>query len=308
MRPVECNGVTGMPEPDRPGCPETGFDPLAVIHGRRTRARPPGAGPPVARAAPWMALALTMLVAHPAPADTEAPRVSVFAAASLADALQEAADLFTDRTGHEVSLSFAGSAALARQIMLGAPADLYLSADPAWTDALEAEGLVEPGGRRDLFGNRLVLIGHGADGPAPVSPEGLDLAAVLGDGRLAIGLVEAVPAGRYGKAALEQAGLWEVAETRLAQTDNVRAALALVASGAAPAGIVYATDARAEPRVHVIAEFTADSHPPIVYPLADLAGADGPAENALFAFLASEDAAAIFEAHGFEILPRGTDR
>jgi molybdate transport system substrate-binding protein len=92
-----------------------------------------------------MALALTMLVAHPAPADTEAPRVSVFAAASLADALQEAADLFTDRTGHEVTLSFAGSAALARQIMLGAPADLYLSADPAWTDALEEEGLVEPG-------------------------------------------------------------------------------------------------------------------------------------------------------------------
>jgi hypothetical protein len=149
-----------------------------------------------------------MLVAHPAPADTEAPRVSVFAAASLADALQEAADLFTDRTGHEVSLSFAGSAALARQIMLGAPADLYLSADPAygptrWRRRARRTGRtprpVRQPPRPDWPWGRTARPGQ--------APEGLDLAAILGDGRLAIGLVEAVPAGRYGKAALEQSGL-----------------------------------------------------------------------------------------------------
>jgi molybdate transport system substrate-binding protein len=248
---------------------------------------------------------LSILPPHRAHGEPTGQGVTVFAAASLAEALQDAAARFTAETGHAVTLSFAGSAALARQITLGAPADLYLSADPAWTDALEEAGLLEPDGRRDLLGNRLVLIGHGADGAPPVAPDDLDLEAILGTGRLAIGLIEAVPAGRYGKAALEHSGLWDVARTRLAQTDNVRAALALVASGAAPAGIVYATDLRAEPRVHVLAEFPAESHPPIVYPLADLAGADGPAENAFFAFLMGETAAAIFEAHGFDVLAEG---
>jgi molybdate transport system substrate-binding protein len=251
-----------------------------------------------------MALALTMLVAHPAPADTEAPRVSVFAAASLADALQEAADLFTDRTGHEVSLSFAGSAALARQITLGAPADLFISADPAWADTLEDAGLVEPGRRHDLLGNRLVLVGTGPDGPPPEPLETIDLDAILGDGRLAIGLVEAVPAGRYGRAALQSVGLWDGVQDRLAQTDNVRAALALVAVGAAPVGLVYATDARAEPRVHVMAHIAPDTHPPILYPLVDIAPEDHPAENAFHDFLTGPMAASIFAEHGFDIVPQ----
>jgi len=229
-------------------------------------------------------------------------RVTVFAAASLADALTEAAQVFEEDTGHEVVLSFAGSAALARQIMLGAPADLYLSADPLWADALSEADLVEPLGRVDLLSNSLVLIGHGAEVPDPVPPEELDLARVVGSGRLAIGLIDAVPSGRYGRAALEATGLWPFAEPRLAQTDNVRAALALVATGASPAGIVYGTDARAEPRVHVLSHFPEGSHPPITYPLVDLANADGPGENALFAYLRGPEAAAIFEAHGFDVL------
>jgi molybdate transport system substrate-binding protein len=148
---------------------------------------------------------------------------------------------------------------------------------------------VEPGGRRDLLGNRLVLIGHGADGPAPGLARDLDLDAVLGDGRLAVGLVEAVPAGRYGKAALEQAGLWEVAQKPVWRRPTTCARRWRWSPRARrPAGIVYATDARAEPRVHVIAEFTADSHPAHRLPACRSRGADGPAENALFAFLASE--------------------
>jgi molybdate transport system substrate-binding protein len=271
---------------------------------------PDRTSPPASRQRPWRgaalgALALLCLVAPPpARAADPADTVLLFAAASLADALGEVAELFEDRTGHSVTLSAAGSAALARQILLGAPADLFISADPEWADVLEEGDRVEPGQRVDLLGNTLVLIGHGATGPPPAPPETLDLDLVLGSGRLAISLTDAVPAGRYGRAALQATGLWPAAEHRLAQTDNVRAALALVATGAAPAGIVYATDALAEPRVHVLARFPETTHPPIVYPLVDLAGRDGAAENALYDLLTGPEAAAIFEAHGF-LVPAG---
>jgi molybdate transport system substrate-binding protein len=247
----------------------------------------------------------TALAAPTAIAAQDGPqRVVVFAAASLADALTEAAEAFEAQTAHHVTLSFAGSAALARQIMLGAPADLFISADPIWADALEEAGLVEVGRRHDILANRLVLIGSGPDGPPPQALDVLDLDAILGDGRLAIGLVEAVPAGRYGRAALQSVGLWDGVQDRLAQTDNVRAALALVAVGAAPVGLVYATDARAEPRVHVMAHIAPDTHPPILYPLVDIAPEDHPAENAFHDFLTGPMAASIFAEHGFDIVPQ----
>ncbi len=242
---------------------------------------------------------VSALGASPASSDQAPDQIVVFAAASLSNALHDVATLFEDATGHQVTISAAGSAALARQITLGAPADLYVSADPVWVDTLEAADLTEPGQRVNLLTNRIVLIGHGADGPAEVPPSTLDLDEILGEGRLAIGLIDAVPAGRYGMAALQEAGLWATAQNRLAQTDNVRAALALVATGAAPAGIVYETDARAEPRVHVLSRFDPTTHPPIVYPLVDLSGTDGEAENALFEFLTGPEATAVFAAHGF---------
>jgi molybdate transport system substrate-binding protein len=279
---------------------------------RAAGARAAGARAARARAARGRVLSVAVLltsiaIAPPAPAVASPPdTVIVFAAASLADALTEVAEAFEAETDHSVTLSFAGSAALARQITLGAPADLFISADPAWADTLEDAGLVEPGRRHDLLGNRLVLVGTGPDGPPPEPLETIDLDALLGEGRLAVGLVEAVPAGRYARAALQSAGLWDVAQARLAETDNVRAALALVAIGAAPAGIVYATDASADPRVHVLAHIEPDTHPDITYPLVDLSATDGPGEDALYDFLKGGSAAAIFEAHGFDVLPPRT--
>lgn len=255
-------------------------------------------------------LATAWLCLAPSASRADANPVLVFAAASLSGALTEVAETFDALTGSDIVLSFAGSSSLARQILLGAPADLFLSADAHWADAVETAGRAEPDGRVALLANRLVLIAHGGDteagGAATVEPDTLtpafDLEAALGDGRLAIGLVEAVPAGRYGAAALRAMGFWDLAADRLAQTDNVRAALALVATGAAPVGIVYATDAAAEPRVLVLGAFPEDSHPPIVYPLLDLTGRDGPEENAFFAYLTGPAAREIFLRHGFTVL------
>ncbi len=188
--------------------------------------------------------ALTLLLATPARAD----ELVVFAAASLKTALDAVTTAFAEATGTEVAVSYAGSSQLARQILLGAPADVVLSANTDWMDELDTAGRLEPGSRRALLGNRLVLVAHGA-GAAPVEltdPAALDTR--LGAGRLAMALVEAVPAGIYGRAALVELGLWERVAERVAQSDNVRAALALVATGAAPLGLVYASDARAEPR------------------------------------------------------------
>ena len=244
------------------------------------------------------ALVLLAAMASPAAAD----EVTVFAAASLADALAEVEAGFEAATGHAVTVVAAGSSALARQIREGAPADVFVSASTDWMDAVEADGLVEPGTRVDLLGNRLVLVAAGT-GAAPVDiGPGLDLAALLGDGRLAMALVDAVPAGVYGKAALETLGLWEAVEGQVAQADNVRAALAFVATGEAPFGIVYATDAVAEPRVSVVGTFPEDSHPPIIYPAAALAGRVGPAEAAFMAFLRGPEARAAFLRQGFSVL------
>ena len=245
-------------------------------------------------------LALIVTTAMPAHADDRP--VTVFAAASLTTALTQIAERFESETGIDVVLSFAGSSALARQIESGAPADIFISANPGWMDRIEQAGLVEPGSRHDLLGNELVLIAHGGNA-APVTLDAqTDLAAELGQGRLAMALVDAVPAGIYGKAALETLGLWDKVAGQVAQTDNVRAALALVAAGAAPFGVVYASDAVAEPRVSVVARFPAETHPPILYPLADLANRDTAEESAFVDYLSGPDARAVFEAQGFSVL------
>ncbi|MCA0869951.1 molybdate ABC transporter substrate-binding protein [Seohaeicola saemankumensis] len=228
--------------------------------------------------------------------------LTVFAAASLKTALDEVADRYSDRTGTRLRLSYAGSSALARQIQQGAPADLFFSANPGWMDVLEADGLLAPASRRDLLSNRLALIaGPGARTDLPRIAPGADLRGALGDGRLSMALVNAVPAGIYGKAALQSLGLWDQVADRLAQSDNVRAALRLVALGETPLGVVYATDAAAEPKVRVIGLFPPDSHPPIRYPVAIIAGADRPQARDFLAFLSGPQAGALFAAHGFTL-------
>ena len=224
--------------------------------------------------------------------------ITVFAAASLKGGLDEAAAAWTKDSGERVRLSFAGSSALARQIGQGAPADIYISASPDWMDAVESEGLLVANTRRDLLRNELVLIGAEGAEPISLTPDA-DLAALLDNGKLAMALVEAVPAGIYGKTALQALDLWPAVEGNVAQADNVRAALALVAWGEAPLGVVYATDASAEPKVSVIARFPPTAHPPIVYPAALIEGATEGAA-AFLDFLSSTEGASFFLARGFQ--------
>lgn len=235
------------------------------------------------------------------PLAASAGQITVFAAASLKTALEEVAAGWEADTGHRAVLSFAGSSALARQIEAGAPADLYLSANTAWMDHLEEQGLLKEGSRGDLLGNQLVLIGPAGTAPLPLD-EGL--VGALDGGRLAMALVDAVPAGIYGKAALIYLDLWDDLEPHVAQADNVRAALALVAMGEAPLGIVYATDARAEPRVGVVAAFPSESHAPITYPAAILAESDAAEAQDFLTYLNGPVAKAVFLRHGFTEPPQ----
>ncbi|KQP42324.1 molybdenum ABC transporter substrate-binding protein [Methylobacterium sp. Leaf104] len=236
-----------------------------------------------------------------APARAETP-VVVFAAASLKNALDEAAAAWTKETGKTAKISYAASSALAKQIEAGAPADLFVSADLAWMDYVAGKDGLKPGTRANLLRNALVLI---APKDAPVAVDlkpGLDLAKVLGDGRIAMGNVEAVPAGKYGKAALENLGAWEGVKGRVAQAENVRAALLLVARGEAPLGIVYATDAVSDPSVKVVATFPAASHPPVIYPVALTKDSTNPDAAALLAYLRSPAARSFFERQGFSVI------
>lgn len=228
--------------------------------------------------------------------------VTIFAAASLKNALDEISATFEAKTGHSTSLSLAGSSLLARQIALGAPADIYLPASPEWMDYLAAKSRLVPGSRRDLLSNRLVLVAPNHSARAISGFEDPALFEQLGRGKLAMAMVEAVPAGIYGKAALQSLGLWQDLAPHVAQTDNVRAALALVAAGAAPLGVVYASDALADPRVTVLAEFPAQSHAPIRYPLAQIKGTRGPAVEAFYTYLQSPEARAVFESAGFNVI------
>lgn len=245
-----------------------------------------------------LALAAALVLS---PVAAKAQDLLVFAAASLKTALDEINTQF--KQGGNVKVSYAASSALARQIEAGAPADIFLSADLDWMDYLEQKKLVKPGTRSTLLGNRLVLIAP-ADAKASITiAPGFDLAGLLGkDGRLAMGDVAAVPAGKYGKAALETLNVWPSVASRIAQADNVRAALALVARGEAPAGIVYASDAVADKGVKVLGAFPADSHPPILYPVAQLSESKHAQAAAYLAFLRSPAAKAVFETNGFTLL------
>jgi len=244
-----------------------------------------------------------LCVAIATPVRVAADEMLVFAASSLKTALDRIVPEFEQAAGHQVTVSYAASSVLARQIQMGAPADLFISANIDWMDALEQSGHIQPASRIDLVGNSLVLIGTpDHDDVGQITAE-FDLAGHLGAGYLAMGLVDAVPAGVYGKAALQHLGLWDGVKDRVAQADNARAALALVATGAAPMGIVYGTDARIEDRVTVIGTFPPSAHPPIVYPAALTANA-GPAAAQLLDFLRGQTATAEFLMQGFS-LPGG---
>jgi molybdate transport system substrate-binding protein len=246
----------------------------------------------------WAGLAL------PGGASAKTRDVVVFAAASLKNALDEAGAAWTRDTGKRVVMSYAASNALAKQIESGAPADLFFSADLDWMDYAAAKGLIRTESRVSLLGNSLVLI---APKNATVQVElkpGLDLAAILGGNRLAMGHVDAVPAGKYGKAALEHLGAWAGVKDRVAQTENVRAALLLVSRGEAPLGIVYRTDAASDPNVTIVATFPEGSHPPIAYPAAFTKDSSHPDAQPFLAFLRSDRARPFFEKQGFTLLTR----
>ena len=238
---------------------------------------------------------LSVLAATP----SGAARITVYAAASLQTALDRVAADWAGATGDTVIPVYDGSARLARQIVAGAPADIYISASPEWMDFAEAQGAVAADTRRDILGNTLVLI---APANRVLTDPLVNLAAGLDDRPLAMGNVDTVPAGIYGKAALTSLGQWDAVAPRVVQTGNVRVALALVALGEAGLGIVYASDARVEPRVRIVATFAADSHPPIIYPAALTAEAN-PAARAFLDYLTTPPAQAVFVAEGFTGAP-----
>lgn len=226
-----------------------------------------------------------------------ADEITIFAAASLKTALDEIAADWQGKHDDTLVISFAGSSALAKQIQQGAPADLYISASTGWMDAVQDSGDIDPATRRDLLGNTLVLAGTGTPAETPLA----DLPTLLGDSKLAMALVDSVPAGQYGKEALTSLGLWEQVESHVAQADNVRAALKLVATGEAPLGIVYGSDAVAEPGVGIVATFPEDSHKPITYPAAITSTADTPRAAVFLDSLSQEPAKSIFESQGFTV-------
>jgi molybdate transport system substrate-binding protein len=248
-------------------------------------------------------VAFTILIGSiDTPAIAQDRSLTVFAAASMKNALEDIDAAFTAKTGVKVVASYAASSALAKQIEQGAPADIFASADSDWMDYATARKTINEPTRVNLLGNSIVLIApkdskidNVAIGP------GFDLAKLAGDGKIATGDVKAVPVGKYAKAALEKLGAWQAAEPKFAMAESVRAALTLVARGEATLGIVYSTDARVEPGVKIVGSFPADSHPPIIYPVAATAVAKAEAAGYL-AFLRSSAAKTIFEKYGFAFL------
>lgn len=242
-------------------------------------------------------LALALGLALPARA-----QITVFAAASLKNALDEASAAYGKDSGSPPArISYAASSTLARQIEQGAPADLFLSADTDWVDYLAKMNLLRPGSRVDLYTNHLALVAA-KDSPVKLAlRRGMPLATALGAGRLAMAGAD-VPAGRYGQQALTALGVWDQVKDRTARGENVRATLQFVARGEAPLGIVYDTDANSEPGVRIVALFPDSSHPKIVYPGAVVATSTAPAAAPFLAWLHGAKAAAIFRKYGFEAL------
>jgi molybdate transport system substrate-binding protein len=245
---------------------------------------------------------LAALLLAGVPAAVAQERVTVFAAASLKTALDAVNESCEADVGGQATISYAASSALAKQIEEGAPADIFMSADLDWMKYLSDKNLIKADTEMKLLGNQIVLIAPADSKVEAKIDKGFDLAGMLGDGKLAMGDVTAVPAGKYGKAALESLGVWASVEGKVAQAENVRAALALVSTGEAPLGIVYKTDAAADPKVRVVATFPDDSHPPIVYPVAQTADSTASQTSAFLKCLQSAKATQLFEAQGFTVL------
>jgi molybdate transport system substrate-binding protein len=247
-------------------------------------------------------LLISLGVASGTPAPAQAAKLVIFAAASLKDALDEVNAAYHRDKGQETVTSYAASSTLAKQIEAGAPADIFVSADLDWIDYLAKRNLIKPETRANLLGNILVLIAP-VDSPLKLAiGPNFPLAAALGGGRLAIADPSAVPAGKYGKAALEALGVWSSVADKLAPAENVRASLLLVSRGEAPLGIVYQTDAVAGQGVRILGTFLEDTHPPIIYPSAVVASSTNPGAPGYIANLKSPTARPIFEKQGFTVL------
>lgn len=231
-----------------------------------------------------------------------AESVNVFAAASMKTALDDAARLWKTLSGKDVVATYGSSGTLAKQIAEAAPADIFISADLPWMDDVAKKTLIKPETRKNLVGNTLVLVGAAGSNLKIELAKDSNLAASLGSEKLAVGDVKSVPAGKYARSALENLGLWASVEPNLVMQENVRSALALVARGEARLGIVYGSDAVAEPKVEVIASFPEASHEPIVYPAAIIAASANPDAQAFLTFLFSSEAQLIFKANGFTLL------
>jgi molybdate transport system substrate-binding protein len=250
--------------------------------------------------------ALIAMMSSPHPAKAQDKSITVFAAASMKNALDDVDAAFTKKSGIKVVASYDASSALIKQIEGGAPADVFISADLKWMDYGSQKKLINDGTRVNLLGNELVLIAtkDSKIDSVTIAPS-FDLAKLAGDGRIATGDVKAVPVGIYAQAALEKLGVWSAVEPKMAMTANVRAALVLVARGEAPFGIVYSTDAKVEPGVKVVGVFPESSHDPIVYPVAATTGAN-PDATPYLAFVRSQAAKTIFEGYGFSLLMKPT--
>ena len=249
-----------------------------------------------------MALATAFVLSPVSASIALADDVVIFAAASLKNALDDIAGQWKTETGKTTAISYAASSALAKQIAEGAPADIFISADLAWMDDVAGKNLIKTDTRSNLLGNRIVLVAPADSTVSLDIAQGMDLAGALNGGKLAMADPAAVPAGKYGKAALEKLGVWDSVSGSVAAAENVRAALAFVSKGEAPLGIVYQTDAAADPGVKVIGVFPEDSHPPIIYPVAVTAASANADAGAFLEYLHSDAATAAFEKQGFTVL------
>ena len=248
----------------------------------------------------FLALTASLLLAVGGSFSHAADTVTVFAAASLKNALDDIVKAHQTRTGDKVLVSYAASSALARQVEAGAPADMFVSADVDWMDYLEKRSLIQQPSRQNLLRNRLVLITPSDSATTIKIAPGFPLASALGRERLAMADPNSVPAGKYGKATLDALGVWKDVQGRVASAENVRAALLLVARGEAPFGIVYSTDAVVEPKVRIVDQFPENTHPAIVYPVALMATSKNAAAASFLTSLNQPAARAIFEKYGFK--------
>jgi molybdate transport system substrate-binding protein len=253
-----------------------------------------------------LALASVLLGAAVLPAQAQEKSLTVFAAASLKNALDDINAAYTMKTGVTIAASYAASSTLAKQIEQGAPADIFISADTDWMTYAIGKKTINQSTRVDLLGNKLVLIAPKDSDISTVQiGPGFDLARLAGDGKIATGDVQSVPVGKYAKAALEKLGSWNAAAPKFAMADNVRAALTLVARREAVLGIAYETDARVEPGVKIVGSFPQDSYPPVIYPFATTTTAKSEAADYL-AYVRSSASKGIFEKYGFTVLARPT--